>query len=82
MIATLIANRPELHFGQGVLHGDLQCLHYDLVEVHKLSRQINEVMEFPKGLNVKQILEKSLETGLYSSVWTLKINNFRPQEFL
>jgi hypothetical protein len=59
MIATLIANRPELHFGQGVLHGDLQCLHYDLVEVHKLSRQINEVMEFPKGLNVKQILEKS-----------------------
>jgi hypothetical protein len=27
LIATLLANPPELHFEQGVLHGDLQCFH-------------------------------------------------------
>jgi hypothetical protein len=32
LIATIFPNRPELHFGQEVLHGDLQSLHYD----HKL----------------------------------------------
>jgi hypothetical protein len=37
LIATLIGNPPKLHFGQKVLHGDLQCLHYDLVDMHKLS---------------------------------------------
>jgi hypothetical protein len=48
LIATLIANPPELHFGQEVLHGYLQCLHYDLVNMHKLSPQIDEVMEFQR----------------------------------
>jgi hypothetical protein len=33
----LIANPPELHFGQEVHHGDIQYLHYDLVGIHKLS---------------------------------------------
>jgi hypothetical protein len=27
LIASLIANLPVLHFGQGVHHGDLQGLH-------------------------------------------------------
>jgi hypothetical protein len=70
-------NPPELNFGLEVLHGDLQCLHYYLVDMHKLSAQINEVMEFLRRLNVKQ----SLETGLYSSVWTLEINTFSPHFF-
>jgi uncharacterized protein Usg len=57
-----------------VLHDDLQYLYYDLVDMHKLSPQINEVMEFRRRVNVKQILEKisSLETVLYTFVWTLK----------
>jgi hypothetical protein len=58
LIATLIANPSELYFGQEVVHGDPQCLHYYLVDVHRLSPQIDEVMEFPKRLNVKQILKK------------------------
>jgi hypothetical protein len=63
-----------------VFHGDLQCLNYDLVDIDKLSPQIDEAMEFPKMLNVKQILEKisRLETKVYSSVWTLETNTFRP----
>jgi hypothetical protein len=63
-----------------VLHGDLQYLHYDLVDMNKLSPQIDEVMEFPRRLNVKQILKKiCLKTRLYSSVWTLEINTSIPQ---
>jgi hypothetical protein len=27
LIATLFPNRPELNFGQGVIHSDLQTLH-------------------------------------------------------
>jgi hypothetical protein len=46
LIATPIANPLELHFGQEVLHGDLKCLHYDLVDMHKLTPKIQEVMEF------------------------------------
>jgi hypothetical protein len=57
LIASPIANPLKLHFGQEVLHGDLQCLNYDLVDIHKLSPKIDEVMEFPRKLNVKQILE-------------------------
>jgi hypothetical protein len=53
LVATLIANPAELHFGQEVLHGDLKCLHYYLVDMHKLSPKIDEVMEFPRRLNVK-----------------------------
>jgi hypothetical protein len=55
-IATPIVNPPELHFGQEMLHGDLQYLHYDLVDMHKLSPKIQEIMEFQRRLNVKQIL--------------------------
>jgi hypothetical protein len=58
LIANLIENPPELQLGQEVIHGNLQCLCYDLVDIHKLSPQIDEVIEFPRRLNVKQILEK------------------------
>jgi hypothetical protein len=57
LIAIPIANPPELHIGQEVLHGDIQCFHYDLVDMNNPSLQIDEVMEFPRMLNDKQILE-------------------------
>jgi hypothetical protein len=46
LIATTIAYPPELNFGQEVIHGDLQCVHYDLVDIHKLTPKNQEVMKF------------------------------------
>jgi hypothetical protein len=46
LIATTIANPPELNFGQEVRHGDLKSLHYDLIDMHKPTPKIQEVMEF------------------------------------
>jgi hypothetical protein len=70
VIATFIANRPELHFEQVVCHDDLQSFHYHLVDMHMLSPMIEEVMKFQLWLIVKLILKKSpsLRTELYSSV--------------
>jgi hypothetical protein len=48
LIVTLFANGPELHFGQGVIHGDLQGLHYHLIDMNKLFPNIQEVMEFQR----------------------------------
>jgi hypothetical protein len=47
LIATSIANPPELNFERGVLHGALQTLHYDLVDMHKITPNIQEVVAFP-----------------------------------
>jgi hypothetical protein len=52
-IEILIANPSKLHFGQEVLHGDLQRLDYDLDDMHKLTPQIKEDIEFQRGLVVK-----------------------------
>jgi hypothetical protein len=83
LIVTLIPNRPELHFGQGVLHGHLQSLNYHLVKMHKLTRKIQEVIEFQRWLIVKLIVDKiCLKTGLYSSIWTLGTNTYGHQKFL
>jgi hypothetical protein len=46
LIGTTNANPSELKLGQGVLHGDLQTVHYDLVYMHNLTPKIQEVMEF------------------------------------
>jgi hypothetical protein len=35
-LATIIAIPPELKLGQEVLHGDLQTLHYYLIDMHKI----------------------------------------------
>jgi hypothetical protein len=56
LIATVIANPPKLDFGEGVLHGSLQTLHYDLIDMYKLTLIIQEVIVFPKWLSVKQNL--------------------------
>jgi hypothetical protein len=64
LIATLIAKAPEFHFGQEVLHGDLQGLDYDLGDMHTLNLNIKEDIEFQRGLIVK------LNRGKFS-VWKL-----------
>jgi hypothetical protein len=40
-------------FWQGVLHGDLQRLDYDLSDIHTLTLKIKEDIEFQRGLIVK-----------------------------
>jgi hypothetical protein len=59
LIATLFSTRPKHLFGQGVLHGDLQSLYYQLVDKNKLCPNIQEVMELQIWLNIKQILKNS-----------------------
>jgi hypothetical protein len=55
-----------------VLHGALQILHYDLIDMRKLTPQIQEVIAFTRWLSDKQTLRKcGLESGLHSHVWTL-----------
>jgi hypothetical protein len=53
LIEILIANSSKLHFGQEVLHGDLQRLDYDLSDIHTLNLKIKEYIEFQRGINVK-----------------------------
>jgi hypothetical protein len=68
-----------LHFGQKVLHGDLQRLYYGLGNRHTPYPNIEEDMKFTIVLIVKQkpkeICTKS-ETELICSIWTLEINTF------
>jgi hypothetical protein len=63
----------RLHFGQ-VLHCDLQTLDYDMGDMHTLTPQIKEGIEFQRGIIVKLKPRNlvSLETELISSVWTLE----------
>jgi hypothetical protein len=81
LIEILIANPSKLHFGQEMLHGDLQRLDYDLGDMDILIHQIKEDIEFQRGLVIKLNLGKflSLETESYSSIWTLETNTTRPQ---
>jgi hypothetical protein len=64
LVATAIANSPELNFGQGVFHYALQTLHYDLIDMHKLTTKIQEVIAFTRWLTDKQIQQKR-------AVWNL-----------
>jgi hypothetical protein len=77
LLETLVANPSKLHFGQGLLHGDIQRLYYGLYERNTPYLNIEEDMKFTKVLIVKQKtggnLSKS-ETELICSVWTLEIN--------
>jgi hypothetical protein len=73
LVARAIENLPELNCGQGVLHGALQILHYDHIDMHNLNLKIQEVIAFTKWLTDKQISAKraSLESRLHSHIWTL-----------
>jgi hypothetical protein len=58
LLETLVANPSKLHFGQGLLHGDLQGLHYCLGDRHTPYLNIEEDMEFRIVLIVKQKLDE------------------------
>jgi hypothetical protein len=64
-VATDIENSPELNCGQGVLHGALQTLNYDHIDMHKLTPKIEEVIAFTKWLTDKQILAKRAKFGIW-----------------
>jgi hypothetical protein len=49
----LIANPSKLNFLQEVLHGDIQRLKYDLGDMHILTLNIKEDIDFQIGINVK-----------------------------
>jgi hypothetical protein len=65
LIEILITIPLRLHFGQEVLHGDLQRLYYDMGDMHTLTLNIKEDMEFQIGINVK------LNPGFFSKVCKL-----------
>jgi hypothetical protein len=85
LIEIFTPNALEFHFGQQLLHDDLQWLDCDLGDMHTPYPNIQWDMEFTKVLIVKQKLEgKNLqsETELITSVWTLKTNTCWPLSFL
>jgi hypothetical protein len=72
LVATAIENSPELNCGQGVLHGALQSLQYDHIDMRRLTHKIQEVIAFTMWLTDKQIQQKcGLESGLHGHLWTL-----------
>jgi hypothetical protein len=56
---------PELKFGQGVLHGSLKTFIYDLIDMHKLTPKLQEVIAFTKWLSDKQIQRKCAKSGIW-----------------
>jgi hypothetical protein len=55
-----------------VLHGALHTLHYDLIDMHKLTPQIQDVIAFRRWLSDKKTAKMCcLESGLHSHVWAL-----------
>jgi hypothetical protein len=58
LIATPFSNPGELHFEQGVHHYDLQSFLYNMVDMHHLTPNIQEVMRSTKWLTDKQIQQK------------------------
>jgi hypothetical protein len=53
LIEILTPNAPQLHFGEGLLHGDLKRLDYDLGDRYTLNPKIKENIKILKGLSVK-----------------------------
>jgi hypothetical protein len=65
LIEIIITNPSKLHFGQEVLHGELQRLDYDLGDMNTLTLKIKEDIEFQRGINVQ------LNPGIFSQVCKL-----------
>jgi hypothetical protein len=58
-------------------------LHYDHIDMHKLTPKIEEVIAFTMWLSDKQILAKrGLESGLHSHLWTLGTIVFPARNFM
>jgi hypothetical protein len=53
LIEILIGNPSKLHFGQGVLYGDVRRLYYDLGDMDTLTPRNKQDIEFQRGLVVK-----------------------------
>jgi hypothetical protein len=52
LLETLVANLSKLHFGQELLHGDLQRFYYGVGDCDTAYTNIEEDMEFTKVLIV------------------------------
>jgi hypothetical protein len=79
LLETFVANPSKLHFGQELLHGDIQRLYYGLGDRYTPNLNIEEDMEFTIEIIVKQKLDEictKSETGLICSVWSLEIKTF------
>jgi hypothetical protein len=48
-----------------VLHGALKSLHYGLINMHKLTLKIQEVIAFTIWLTDKQIQQKRAKSGIW-----------------
>jgi hypothetical protein len=64
LIEILIANPSKLHFAPEVLHCDVHRLDYDLGDMHTLTPQIKEDIEFQRGINIKLDPENFLKSKL------------------
>jgi hypothetical protein len=64
LFATAIETPPELNFGPGVFHSDLQTLQYYLEDMNILYLTNEEDIEFPKVLSAKQCLEIAWKLNL------------------
>jgi hypothetical protein len=49
---TSNTNPPKLKLGQEVIHGDLQIMCCDLVDMRRLTPNIEEVMKFQRRLSI------------------------------
>jgi hypothetical protein len=57
-IEITVTNSSGVELGKGVFHSVLQSLYYNILDMHKLTPNIQEVMAFPMWLSVKQNLRK------------------------
>jgi hypothetical protein len=62
LIENLTPYALELHFGQGLIHDDLQKLYYDLSDRYTLTLKIKEDIEFLRGLSIKLNCGKSCKS--------------------
>jgi hypothetical protein len=62
LIEILIANPSKLHFGQEVLHSDLQRLEYDMGDMHTLTLKIKVDIKFQRWIIVKLNPGKKLQS--------------------
>jgi hypothetical protein len=63
LFATAITTLPELNFGLGVFHSDLQTLHYHQDDMHTQYLTNEEDIEFQKVLSAKQMPEKAFKVN-------------------
>jgi hypothetical protein len=63
LIATLIANPPDLLLEQEMIHSDVKTMHYDLDDMHKPTSRIEEYIEFQRWLIIKLNRGKFRKSG-------------------